>query len=205
MITLPALITAEKNKLSATSAWLVLLTITLPDLTVVRIARNSEDVTYQGNTFTAFDFRLDPVSHESKGRLPSVNLTVGNAGRVFQAYIEAQSGIVGSTVLLQVVNSALLSSDFSELDLTFEIQKTSADANYVTFELGVPSPLNKRFPLYRYSGGICNWASRFKGAECKYSGVVATCDGRRTTCLSLNNLANYGGFPGLGQGGVRFV
>jgi len=208
MLTLSALSILEKNKLSSMGAWLLFVTVTMPDATVIRIVRNNEDVTYQGNTYTAFDFSLEAIVHGSKGKLPSVNLRVGNVGRVFQSYIEAQSGIVGSTVLLQVVNSALLSENFSELDLTFEIQKTSADSNYVSFELGVPSPLNKRFPLYRYAGAICNWVSRYKGAECKYAGSEATCDGRLVSCQTRtagNNSLNYGGYPGLGQGGVRFV
>ncbi len=206
MITLSALSVLEKNKLSATSAWLILLTVTLPDTTVVRLARNNEDVTYVGNIFTAFDFSLDAIAQDSKGKLPSVSLKVGNVGRVFQAFIEAQNGIVGSTVLIQVVNSSLLAEDFSELDLTFEIQKANADSRYVTFELGVPSPLNKRFPLYRYSGAICNWVSRFKGVECKYAlALPTTCDGRRATCDGLGNIINYGGFAGLGGGGVRFI
>jgi lambda family phage minor tail protein L len=205
MLTLPSLIITEKNKLSSTGAWIVLLTITMPDSTVIRLARNNEDVVYQGNTFTAFDFSIDEISSDSKGQLPSVVLRIGNAGRVMQAYLEAQDGIVGASVLIQVVNSSLLNQDFSELDLTFEVQKASADARYVSFELGIPSPLNKRFPLYRYSGTICNWVSRFKGAECKYSGPVTSCDGRRSTCISLNNIENWGGFTGLGQGGVRFV
>ena len=206
MKVLPALVTLEKNRLSSMGAWLILLTITLPDSTVVRVVRNNEDITFQGNVFVAFDFSIDAVEFDTKGRLPSVSLRVGNAGRVFQAYIEAQEGIVDSTVLMQVVNSSLLNQDFSELDLSFVIEKTIADSNYVVFELGIPSPLNKRFPLYRYSGAICNWASRFRGAECRYSlGSPTTCDGQLVTCQTLNNSANYGGFPGLGQGGVRFV
>src|SRR3990167_4701686 len=208
MLTLSALSVLEKNKISSMGAWLLLATVTLPDATVIRIFRNNEDITYQGNVYTAIDFSLEAIEQDSKGKLPSVNLRVGNVGRVFQSYIEDQSGIVDSTVLLQVVNSALLAEDFSELDLVFEIQKTSADSKYVTFELGVPSPLNKRFPLYRYSGAICNWASRFKGADCKYIGAETVCDGRLTTCqtrVAGDNSLNYGGFPGLGGGGIRFA
>lgn len=281
---LPSSIVLEKNKFATTSAWLILLTVTLPDTTVIRLVKNNEDVTYGGNLFTAFDFDLEPVAIEMKGKLPSVNIRVNNVGRVFQSYVEEQEGIVGSTVLIQVVNSALLAQDFSELDLTFEIQKATADSQYVTFELGVPSPLHKRFPLYRYGGIICNWVSRFKGAECKYvktrvylssetyfylwaykvhsfkknetitfnnsdgsyvapldgtttfyvipynttlfqiateadgapltglsfgTGftffIKSVCDGRLETCQGLANSRNYGGFLGLGKGGVRFA
>jgi len=205
MLALPSLVTLEKNKLSTTSAWLVLLTITLPDATIFRLVRNNEDITYQGAVYTAFDFSLETVEFDAKGKLPLVNLKIQNVDRILQAYIEAQDGIVGSVVLLQVVNSSLLAQDFSELDLTFSVQKTSVDSKYVILELGVPSPLNKRFPLYRYMGAICNWVSVFKGAECKYVGAVTTCDGQRETCERLNNLLNYGGFSGLGQGGIRFV
>ena len=208
MLVLSSLITLEKNKLSSMGAWLLLATITLPDLTVLRFVRNNENVTYQGNVYTAIDFALEAIEQDLKGKLPSVSLRIGNVGRVLQSYIEAQNGIGDSIVLLQAVNSSLLAEDFSLLDLTFEIQKTSVDSKYVTFELGVPSPLNKRFPLYRYSGAICNWASRFKEAECKYIGAETVCDGQLVTCqtrIAGDNTLNYGGFPGLGTGGVGFA
>ena len=63
MLTLPALITLEKNQLSSKSAWLILLTVTMPDATIIRVAKNNEDVLYQGERFSAFNFTLEAVDN----------------------------------------------------------------------------------------------------------------------------------------------
>jgi len=54
MKTLPENLIAEKNLMHSPDPWLILLEITLTDLTVFRLVKNTEDITYNGNTWTAF-------------------------------------------------------------------------------------------------------------------------------------------------------
>ena len=47
----------EKNQISATGVWLMLLDITYNKETV-RLVNNTENIQFKGNTYTAFPFHL---------------------------------------------------------------------------------------------------------------------------------------------------
>lgn len=205
MKTLPAAVILEKNKIATGSAWLILLKITLPDSTVLRFVRNNEDIVFGGETYSAFPFEIEPIEEQLRGQIPSVSLKISNVTRLIQAYLETFDGGLGSTVLISVVNSEHLSEDYTELDLSFEVINVTTDAKWVIFTLGIPNPLNKRFPLHRYVANHCNWVSRFKGAECQYAGEVTACTGTLSNCRLLNNSEHFGGFIGLDKGGFRFA
>ncbi len=208
-LTLPDILKIEKNAVATKSAWILLAEITLPDTTVLRFARNNEDVIYNGYTWYKLPFEIDPIESQIQGKIPLINIRLSNVTRVVQTYLEAQKGGVGASVKLTVVNSDHLidvtSSEYSVLDLTFSVLGTVADSKWVTFTLGVPNPLNKLFPLHRYVANHCNWVSRFKGAECGYSGVLTTCKGTLADCRDRSNSDRYGGFIGLDKGGIRFA
>jgi phage-related protein len=53
------------------------------------------------------------------------------------------------------------------LAFTYEVLGCTADSTWVTFTLGAPNPLNRRFPLYKYISNHCNW--KFGNDECNYS------------------------------------
>ncbi len=172
MKTLPANLILEKNKLATPSAWLVLLDITLPDSTVLRFVNNTENIVFQGNTYTAINFNLEPSKSSGTGQIPTVQLSISNVTRIIQAYLESLDGAVDSDVQITVVNSAYLSENYAELQMLFSILSTKANAYYVIFELGMPNPLRKRFPPHRFIGNHCNW--KFLSAECNYGGWTAS-------------------------------
>ena len=74
-------------------------------------------------------------------------------------------------------------------------------AQWATFTLGAANPYNKRFPQDRILKNHCR--HRFRDARCKYVGVGDICDKTFTTCTGYANTLNYGGFPGVGIGGLR--
>lgn len=203
MKTLPANVILEKNKIATTGAWLLLLDITLADASVIRLARNNENVTFQSNTYTAFNFDIDSTKNNGRGEIPTVTLRVSNVSQLLQAYVEDANGGVGFTVKLWVVNSALLSENYAELAMTFDVLACESDSKWITFTLGAPNPLRRRYPLYRAIANSCNWT--FKGRECNYSGAVATCKRTLADCRSKNNSARFGGRPGLAGNGVKLT
>lgn len=207
---LPAALIIEKNKLASTSPWLVLLDITLIDAanpantTVLRLVRNTENVTFGGNLYTAFPFNIEPTQYSSKGEIPTVTLQACNITRAIQEDLEAYNGGIGSTVLVTVVSAAHLAEDYAELQMLFDVIACTTDATWVTFTLGAPNPLTKRFPLDRYLPNHCGWA--FKSCECGYAGVTyTTCNRTYTDCETRGRTARFGGFLGLRSGGVRVV
>ena len=60
MLTLPADLIIEKNKVYSNSPWLVLLDVTLPSTVTshVRLLRNTEDILYAEDNYTAFPLNL---------------------------------------------------------------------------------------------------------------------------------------------------
>jgi len=198
----------EKNLYSSSHPWLILLDVEISEAETIYLVRNTEDIVFNGHTYVAFPFEVSAVQHFAKGQIPSVNLRVSNVTRAIQTYLEDNDGLIGNQVILRVVNSEYLTATadltaYALLALTFQILNCSSDVNWVNFNLGVPNPMNRRFPLYRYIGDHCNFI--FKGTECSYPGVVATCKRTLEDCQTLQNSARFGGYKGLTGGGIRIV
>lgn len=202
MLSLPLALRLEKNKLVSTAPWLLLLTVTLPDASVLRLVRNTEDVTFVGNLYTAFAFELGDVRNGGDGRIQGVTLKVANPGRVLQPYLEANDGLVGCAVTLAVVHADNLGSDYTELTLAWDVLAAESTSEWITFTLGAENPLRRRFPLHVAIPFSCNW--QFKGVECAYAGGAATCARTLDACRTLANTARFGGRPGI-VGAARFV
>ncbi|WP_298434597.1 DUF1833 family protein [Geobacter sp.] len=206
MKSISSTLTIEKNRIATENPWLVLLDITLTDgVTKFSLVANTEDIQFQGRTYTAMPFNLIPPKESSKGEIPTVTLEVCNVTRVIQGYLEALDGAIGSGVVMRIVNAAYLAEDYAELEMEFEVLAAKCNAQWVSFTLGAPSPLQKRFPLYRYIAMHCKWVQDYKGAECKYSGPLPDCKGTLDDCRAHGNSRRFGGEPGLSGGGVRLV
>lgn len=209
MKNLPANLIIEKNKIATPNSWLVLLDVTLTDNTKFYLVKNTENITFQGNEYTAMNFEIEPTAETSKGEIPTVTLRISNVTRIIQAYLEELEGCIGATVVVRVVNAAYLAEDYSELEMTFDVLATNSDVNWVSFTLGAPNPLRRRFPLYRYIANHCGWS--YKSAECGYSGALGTCERTLDDCRNHNSEENnfeqskrFGGFHGL-NGDVRLA
>jgi len=206
MKNLPAALIIEKNRLTSEGAWLILLDIALPqppaDPLIVRLVKNNEDITFQGHVYTAFPFDIEATQSDSAGQIPTVKLSISNVTRTLQGYIEGYHGGLGAAVTVTVVNSELLTEDYAELQMTFEVLESDSTSQFITFMLGAPNPLRKRFPLYVAIARHCNW--RFKARECNYSGSDTTCKRTLDDCKSKGNSGRFGGRPGL-SGNVRLA
>jgi len=204
MLTLSSQAIIEKNKLSSTGAWLILLEINYEGEDPIRLCYNTEDITWPtvgGNLWQAFPFQIDDVKEDGKGGLPMFVIRVSNVNRVLMTYIEASSGGVGASITLRVVHSDHLDLSDPELEETFEILSCSADEQWVSFTLGAENPMLQRCPKQRYLKDHCRY-KEFKGTECGYSGGETECNRTLTRCKELSNGARFGGFPGIPTGGV---
>jgi len=202
---LPIALIIEKNRLASASPWIILIEITLTDNdeTKLRFARNTEDVIFDGETYKAFPFEIEPTKQSSKGEIPTVTLRVSNITHLIQPFLEELDGGIGSTVKITVVNADHLKEDYSELEMTFDVLACQSTAQWVIFTLGAPNPLRQRFPLDQFIALHCRW--RFKGVECSYSGAETTCNRTLKRCRELGNSTRFGGFAGMRTGAVRIV
>lgn len=201
---------AQKNAMGSEDAFLVCLEITIPEVTEpVRLVSNTEDITWRGSTWYAAGFEMDEISEQTEGEIPRVDLRVPNVDRTIEGYIQEYdryvklNGPATITVGIYIVSSALLDrEDFVSYHEFILIHPTS-DADYVTFTLGAPNPYRRRFPLNRILKNNCRF--KFKGDRCGYTGTETSCNKTLTRCRELNNSTRYGGFPGVGRGGLSLV
>lgn len=198
-LTLSSAIALAKNKLSDGGAWLCLLEIQFHDVgsTVLRLVRNTEDIVWDGETWTAYPFDLDEARQSSDGSVQSVTIRVSNVLRAVQRHIEALDGMGAAEVILRVVYSEEL-DEAAVIEETFSVGKISCTAEWVSIELQPENLWVRRCPRYTYSRQNCRW--QFKSTECGYSGATATCNKTLAACAAMtggSNTERFGGFPGI--------
>lgn len=201
MKSLPSVVVQRKNTIATASAWIVLLDISIS--TTFYLCSNNESVSFGGHTYEPFPFDLDPHEENNKGEIPTLSLRVANVTQLIQEQIEENNGGVGSSIIIRVVNSDYLTSDYSELEMEFSILAAEASAEWLTLTLGAPNPLRRRFPPHRYIANHCHWD--FKSVECGYSGNATVCDRSWERCEELNNTPRFGGYRGLTTKGWRVI
>lgn len=198
----PAL-TAYLQRLDKTEPLLVLLEITAgPD--TMRMVANNEDITFQGNIYTATSFVVDRPGANGSGKITTLPLKICNVKRIMRPYLEAYDGGVGLPVTITIINPALADEDYSELTATLYNLDTKSDNQWVYFQLGPINPLNRPFPDRQYLARHCDFA--FKAdPRCGYSGSATECDRSIDACRALGNSRRFGGHLGLDGRSLRIV
>ncbi len=206
-MTLSSIAIEEKNKLATDSVWLVALKITIPGLTdSVRLVRNNENITWQGETWVAFPFEVEEIGDDLKGEVPQVNIKVSNVSRAMDSYISTydtyckNNGYSDIDVVLYVVNSKNLADSTPEAEYEFILKSPATDSRWATFILGASNPFRRRFPQGRILKNNCRFI--FKDLRCQYDGAETLCSKTLARCRELSNSENFGGFPGVGYGGI---
>jgi phage-related protein len=209
--------TLEKYKLATQHPWYMLLEV-YPDKddpnTVLRLVNDTEDYTYNGNVYSAFQFDIEPMDENTSGELPSINLRVSNVNRIVGSYLVQYEGGIGATVKLMVVPDVQPTGE-EELTATFEILEASASEQWCEFTLGGENPLRLPFPKNVYIANHCRHIYNSPGMQaaldprgmlCGYNGNLTSCDKTLdgpNGCRVHNNSARFGGFVGIEQVGFR--
>lgn len=193
----------EKSLLSTDGVWLLLVEVAIPDSgEPLRLVRNNEDVVWNGNVWSAFNFQLGEIIEDIEGKPEAVPLQVSNITQIVQAYVEEYNGLTGTTVTLRVVHSQHLDNMLAEVEEIFTVQSTTCDSKWVTFYLGSDISTQLRFPFRRVLKNFCAWRDQYKGLECGYAGTLPACDGTLQSCRARGNAARYGGEPSIPEGGL---
>lgn len=194
---------AEKNKLNASGAWILLLEILFTGEDPVRVCSNNEDVTWDGETWTAYPFKLGDIEESKDGDMPKTSLEISDLARSLTPIIEEYGGGVGAQAWVRVVHSDHLDNATPETEEMFEIVEVSIDAaNNIKLSLGIENLMAHRIPQNRYLKNQCRYKD-FKGSQCGYTGSETECSRTFTRCKELENEARFGGFPGVGQLGMQ--
>lgn len=189
----------EKNKLGSTVPWLIALEIQIRDSTdttvqTLRIVRNNEAVTLNGQVYDPFPFDISYSS--SRGELPSITIKAQDHSQTLQAYMQQYEGCVGSVVKMRVFNAAE-TTNAPDLEETFAVTSASASDYVVSWTLSINNPLMTRFPGRTQNRDRCSW--RYKDPNtCGYIGSMPSCDlslDGPNGCQAHSNQTRFGGWP----------
>ena len=191
----------EKNRISSEYAFVILVEIDVIDTSTnlvqetLYVARNSEDIVWQGITWTATNFEFE--AKEEAGEVPEIKATFVDITRSIQARVDQYGGGAGFVVRMHIVNTGNLNQP-PEYSQKFWVLKSTVQEYEVSFTLGAQNPLRQRFPRRIQYRDRCSW--RYKSVECGYTGALPTCDFTLqgpNGCAAHNNTRRFGGFPGL--------
>ena len=167
MLALSENLIIAKNSLSTQYPWLLLLELHVNDDgdTIHRWVQNYEDVSFDGETYTAFNFDIDAITYKG-GEVPQAALRISHVTQFLKSTLEANRGCTESSIVLMIVHANNLTEDYAELTLNFDVVSTRVTAEFVEFRLGGPSPLRRRVPPDRYYADSCRFL--FESARCGY-------------------------------------
>lgn len=187
-------------------AWLWLVQIKLPGYSIIRYARNTEDITYAGNVYTAHNFQNTIPKLTSDGSVARTTIKIAqDASYILENQINALEGrCVGGYVRLIRAHEDYLDNFIEELEYFSPILKAGSNWQWVTLKLGLSDPLRRVIPMRVLSSKMCPYAmpELFRGIECQYAGVDTTCTGLFEDCFTKGNAVHYGGELGLESRGA---
>jgi phage-related protein len=205
MKNLPLELRKAKNQFGQGSPWLVMVDIDLSSLggPVFNLVANNEDIVFQTRTYSAFPLNIELPKESTRGEIPSVTISVSNVTRLLQVEFEKYSGGVGGRATLHIVNAGLLTENYAELTMDFEIIGAECTSQWAALKLGASNPLRRRYPPHRYIAAHCMW--QYKSVECAYAGAMTTCKRNLDDCVAHGNGSRFGGFVGLAVGSLRLA
>lgn len=187
----------EKNKVSTSGVYLLLMTIRYKEEEPIRLVLNNEEIVFKGDTYYPYYFSLSDVKRTSS-EMPSATLTVSNITGTIQKILEAYDGANGAKVKAAVINTNLSNEILEEEN--FVVTGATAKKDVITLKLGCGMSLDKRYPTYRIMKDWCPF--KYKGVECGCTSSKTTCNKTLTDCRERNNSKRFGGCPTVPQGGL---
>jgi phage-related protein len=184
----------EKNKLATDKPFLVLLQLThklLPD--TIRLARNNEDVVWNGHTWNRFPIKYTSVTNDGK-TLPTCKLSISACGGVIKNYIKQYGGLADAAVTMYLVHAGMLDRTPPLMTLDFTNRHTTYDEQWVTFELGCSPEIYNRFPPDKYMRNYCPY--KFKSIQCGYDGNESCCNNTLKECRIKQRFGGEQGMTG---------
>jgi len=188
------------------------------DNIVLRVCSDVEVITWPvsnptAQTWSPFNFNISPITGNSEGDLPSLQLTVDNTGRVLMPTLHDGDALDGNAVVIYLVPRTALGIAYPSHEYQkweFQIAGVQADDNQVTFKLERSNFFSKMCPQDRFVARRCRWA--FGSTQCGYvinaTAAYTTCEKTVTACrargadhlargLPVLHPGRYGGFPGI--------
>lgn len=184
------------------------------------------NIIWQGQTFVPIPIDVTGLEMRSDGKASaptfSMSNNIGGVQGAVSAYCLQFGDFAGAKLKVITTLSKYLDADnFSSGNLSasneakeqlwYIEQKTSENAQAVTFELSNPIDFEGLKIPVRQISNYCHWCAvgNYRGEECQYTGAARftdkdeptdnptfdRCSGRLSSCRIRNNESHFGGFP----------
>ncbi|WP_166166825.1 phage minor tail protein L [Acinetobacter sp. SA01] len=184
------------------------------------------DIIWQGEVFSPVALEVSGLEMRSDGKASAPTLSMANNINGIQGAVSAYCLQLGDfagaklkviTTLAKYLDAEnfsagnLSASNEAKEQLWYIEQKTSENAQQVTFELSNPIDFEGLKIPVRQISNYCHWCAmgNYRGEECQYTGTALftdkdeptdnpafdRCSGRLSSCRIRNNESRFGGFP----------
>jgi len=183
--------TIAKNALDDDGVFLLFLEVTLNDGTKLYFVRNTEDVTWNGQTWQALAIIHSEIEFDVNGKLPEINLSISNVSRVIQNYVESDPDYgSGWKVKLFIVHTDALANNVADITLDLTVLSVEANELTVTFTLGVANPTKIIVPKRKCIPDYCQAVFKDSATGCTYTGAATSCGKSLKDCETLFGRTN---------------
>lgn len=156
-----------------------------------------KDINFNGISYKKKNIQHDSIREGTTGFTDKLTLTVGNADKEIQYYLDNYNGLKGCKCNITLIWEEALDIEDCYLTYEYSIESASSDVKFAVLNLGsIIDVLNIQIPRRVFSRYRCQYY-RFKGAGCGYRGATEICDRMYSTCNSLGNIARFGAFPAI--------
>jgi phage-related protein len=177
-----------------TSATIINLYELYVDNDTLRWCSYDETVIYKGAEYTPQTIRHSDIGYGTDGSVQDVTLSIGNAERQIQYYIEKYE-LIGKQVRIIQAYFNVDDTELGDIRNTFIIKAAKVTRAQADFTLSIGFDVFKTtIPCRRIFARFCN--HQFKDKYCQYQGADSVCTKIFKDCKGKKNLANFGGFPG---------
>ena len=184
------------------------------------------DIIWQGEVFSPVALEVSGLEMRSDGKASAPTLSMANNINGIQGAVSAYCLQLGDfagaklkviTTLAKYLDAEnfstgnLSASNEAKEQLWYIEQKTSENAQQVTFELSNPIDFEGLKIPVRQISNYCHWCAvaAYRGQECQYTGAAMFtdkdeptdnpafdgCSGRLSSCRIRGNESRFGGFP----------
>ena len=162
----------QKNRETNKPIWLYEIDMTGIQDENLFLAEYNENLSYKGDTYTAFPLSHEGIEQSSTGRIDPVTVGLSNVGREIQAWLEANDGLRGRDVtILRVFVDTINHADAYMSDV-YSIDAVSISETAASFTLLAKTDvLEVQMPRRSFSRTYCGW--QYKGLGCWLPATVA--------------------------------
>jgi phage-related protein len=162
-----------------------------------RYARDLDNVTWDGETWTKRAIEIEVSKQSAQGVDQGSTLRIGGTdfSDAFTQYLHKCRGLKGEAVTIRHVYGGDL-TEAAVITEEYIIAEHAPGDGMAELTLITAEVLFQAFPRRSYNNSRCEF--QFEDADtCQYASTAVSCGRALTDCITLDNVSNFGGFPGI--------